>query len=119
MSILQSIKQWADNSIIDELIYVIILLAIVETIAQNSLKLGSNRSIKFFIGIAFYIVIGYLLHYAYHNFPLSKVNVMWSCCSIIIATLLGYTLYDEPYSTKSFLAVVFALIAVYLSYDVK
>lgn len=117
MILYDKIKKWMDNSIIDELLFIIILLAIVETLAQNSLKNGSNGSILFFIGISFYIVIGYLLHYAYHNFPLSKVNVIWSCGSIIIATLLGYTLYDEEYSVKSIFAVVFALAAIFLSYN--
>lgn len=111
------IKQWMDNSIVDELLYIIILLVIVETIAQNSLKNGSNNSTLFFIGLLFYVIIGYLLHYAYHNFPLSKVNVIWSSCSIIIAAMLGYILYDEPYSTKSVFAILFALLAVLLSYQ--
>lgn len=117
MSFIQQIKNWMDNSMIDELLYIIFLLVIVETIAQNSLKNGKNGSIKFFLGLTFYLVIGYLLHYAYSNFPLSKVNVMWSCGSIIIATLLGYTLYQESYNIKSFFAVIFALTAMYLSYE--
>lgn len=62
-----------------------------------------------------YMMVGYVLHYSYHHFELSKVNVMWSSLSIILATVLGYMLYDENITQNSIVAMIFALLAVYFT----
>lgn len=113
MNLIEQIKNWMDNSILDELIVVVALLAIVEAIAQNNLR--NSESIRIMFGLSAYIIVGFLLHYAYSKFPLSKINVMWSCISIILATSLGYYLYNEDFHIYSFLAIIFALLAIYFA----
>lgn len=109
---MSDILKWMENSIVDELLLIVVFVAISESIAQNQLKNSNIGSIRFIIGLLFYIVVGYLLHYAYHKFPLGKVNVIWSCLSIIIAVTLGYLLYDEPFNQWSLYSIVFALSAI-------
>lgn len=115
--IIKAIHKWMDESAIDEILIVVILLAIVEAVAQNTLKQSESESVHMMFGLSAYILIGYLLHYAYHKFPLSKVNVMWSSISIVSATAIGYMLYNEPMSSRSLLAVILALGAIYFAYD--
>lgn len=116
MSFLGQIKTFMDNSIIDEVLLVALVIAITESIAQNNIKNSDHRSILFIVGLVFYMVVGYLLHYAYHKYPLGKINVIWSCISIILAMTLGYLLYDEPFNLWSVVAMFFALSAIYCSF---
>jgi multidrug transporter EmrE-like cation transporter len=115
-NLLDGIHNWADKSIVDELIVFAIIIAFVEAYAQNNLKTSDNRYI---IGLFVYIFVGYLLHYTYQNFPLSKVNVMWSCLSIILATTFGYLIYKESINSLKILSVLLAICAVYCSYKAE
>jgi len=114
--LLDSIHNWADKSIVDELIIFAVIIALVEAYAQNNLKNPNN---KYITGLIIYVFVGYLLHYTYQNFPLSKVNVIWSCLSIIIATTLGYLIYDENINSLKILSVLLAIGAVYCSYKAE
>ena len=117
--ILDRIHDWADKSIVDELLVFAILIAFVETCAQNTLKNTGDDDHKYMIGLLIYALVGYLLHYTYKNFPLSKINVIWSCFSIIIATSLGYLIYNENLNSLKILSVILALGAVYCSYKAE
>jgi multidrug transporter EmrE-like cation transporter len=114
--LLNKYSAWAEQSIIDEVIILAITIAIVEAIAQNLIKSsGNNTDSKTIFGLSFYIIVGFLLHHAYNKFDLSKVNVIWSCISIVLATTLGYFIYNEHIGWKNILAVVLALGAVYFA----
>jgi multidrug transporter EmrE-like cation transporter len=116
MSFIQQIKEYMDNSIVDEILLLALFIAIVETIAQNNIKNSEHKSLKFMLGLGFYMILGYILHYAYHKYPLSKINVIWSCVSIIFAMILGYSLYDEPFNHWSGIAIILALGAIMCSF---
>jgi len=116
MQIITDIQNWMENSIVDEIILIALVIAIVESFAQNTIKNSDNDSVKFILGISFYVIIGYILHYAYHKFPLGRLNVLWSCISIILAMFLGYMLYDEPLNYWNVLSLIFAIGAIYASY---
>jgi len=115
-SLIKKIHKWMDESVVDEILLVVILIAIVEAVAQNTIKQSDSESMHMMFGLSAYILVGYLLHYAYHKFPLSKVNVMWSALSIVLAAIFGYVLYDEPMNIKSMSAIILALGAIYLTY---
>ena len=88
-------------------------IVLAESIAQNNLKADCfNRMI---IGMTFYVLVGGILYIGYQKYPLNKINVVWSCMSIILATLLGYFLYEEGINQNSIIAMVLALLAVYFS----
>lgn len=116
MSFLENVQKWMENSIVDEIILVAISLALVESFAQNTIKLSDHGSLKFILGLSFYMVIGYILHYAYHKFPLGKLNVLWSCISIILAMFLGYIIYDEPMNTWKIYSLGLAIGSIYCVY---
>jgi multidrug transporter EmrE-like cation transporter len=114
-NIISKIKNFTDNSIVDEIIVLAMIVAFVESVAQNTLKTSNKGTVKFVIGILFYMLVGYVLHYAYHHVPLSRLNVTWSCISIILAIFIGYTLYNEKMNIYSILSVISAIIAIYFS----
>lgn len=114
--IINNIKTWMENSIVDEIILLAIFVAFVESFAQNTIKSSEHGSLKFILGLAFYMIVGYILHYAYHKFPLGKMNVVWSCISIILAMFIGYLFYDEPMNNWNISSIVLAIAAVYCSY---
>lgn len=112
-TLLNKIKEYTDNSILDEIIILAIIVAIVESFAQNTLKNSDHGSIKFLLGLSFYVLVGYVLHYAYHNVPLGRLNVTWSCLSIILAVTIGYFIYDEPFNKYTIISLLFAFSAIY------
>lgn len=116
MHLLDSLKKWMEKSIVDEIILVAIFVAIFESLAQNTLINSKQGSLHYFVGLLFYMGLGYILHWGYTNFPMSKLNVTWACLSIVIAVTVGYLIYEEEVNKFSILSVVFALIAVYFSY---
>jgi multidrug transporter EmrE-like cation transporter len=109
-SILEILYKWSKESVVDEILIFAALISLIETYAQSNLKGGTM-----IVGLVFYAMIGYILHFAYNKFPLSKMNVTWSCISIILATFLGYILYKEPLDNWKILSVVSALFAIYFA----
>jgi multidrug transporter EmrE-like cation transporter len=113
-NLFEKLKTWSEQSIIDEVIIIALIIAVCETIAQNLIKTSeSNSKITMFFGLTFYIIVGFLLHHAYNNYAISKVNVIWSSISIIVATMLGYFIYKEHMTPYNFLSVIAATLAVY------
>lgn len=116
MEIIKNIQKWMENSIVDEIIILAIIIAIIESIAQNTIKTSEHGSLKFIIGLSFYMVIGYILHYGYHRFALGKLNTIWSCISIILAIAIGSSLYDEPMNKWTIMSLLLSIGAIYCSY---
>jgi multidrug transporter EmrE-like cation transporter len=69
--------------------------------------------LRYVLGISFYIMVGWVLHYAYNNYAMSKVNVVWSCVSIITAIILGYLVYDEGIDFLKVIGLLLALSAIW------
>ena len=55
---LNKIHNWADKSIVDELFVFVIIIAVVEACAQNTLKNNDNN--KYIVGLVIYVLVGYL-----------------------------------------------------------
>jgi len=113
---IERIEKWMKESIVDEIILVAIVIAISESIAQNNIKNSESMGWLFISGLLFYIIVGYMLHYAYHKYPLGKLNVIWSCISIITAIVIGYVIYDEPFNGWMLYSMLLAIGAIYCSY---
>lgn len=113
---LENIHKWMENSIVDEVLLVAVFIALAESFAQNTIKGSEHGSLKFMLGLSIYMVIGYILHYAYHKFPLGKLNALCSCMSIILAMFLGYIIHDEPMNHWKIYSLGLAIGAVYCIY---
>lgn len=115
-NIIVSIQNWMKNSIVDEIILMALFIALIESCAQNTIKTSDAGTLKFICGLSIYMIVGYILHYAYSRYPMSRINTIWSCLSIISATILGYLLYDEPMNSWLLFAIFFSIIAILCVY---
>jgi multidrug transporter EmrE-like cation transporter len=114
--IFKKLKVWSEESILDEVIIIAVIIALSETFAQNFIRSSErNDHMTMFFGLTFYILVGFLLHHAYNHYPLSRVNITWSSMSIIIAVLTGYFIYNEKITFNTIMSVVGAIIAIYFS----
>jgi multidrug transporter EmrE-like cation transporter len=111
--LLDSINEYFKKSWMDELILMTLLIVIIEQCAQNSLQKSTNLwDLYYILGLVCYILVGWVLHYAYNNYPTSKINVIWSCSSIILSILLGYILYNDTFSVYKIFAIIFSILAI-------
>ena len=111
--LLDSINEYFKKSWLDEIILMALLIVIIEQCAQNSLKQSTKLyDFCYILGLFCYVLLGWILHYAYHQYPVGKINVTWSCMSIIIAVSLGYFLYNENITIYNIFALVFAILAI-------
>lgn len=111
--LLDSINEYFKKSWADELILMALLIVIIEQCAQKSLQNSVHLwDFYYILGLFCYILVGWVLHYSYNNYPTSKINVVWSCMSIITAVLLGYALYNDTIDIYKIFAVTFAILAI-------
>jgi multidrug transporter EmrE-like cation transporter len=115
MHILEKIRNWTKESIVDEILIFALIVALVESIAQNTIKTSDHGSTWFIVGLCVYAGVGYLLHYLYHEFPLGKMNTVWSCISIILGITIGRVLYNEPVTQNTMIGAGFAMLAIYFA----
>lgn len=113
MSLLHKINEYFKKSIVDELLVFALIIAIIEQFAQNTLKKSKSTDSLYFLGIILYIMVGWILHFAYQNFNMSKLNVIWSCITIVASITLGYILYGETISIKKMLGALLAILAIW------
>lgn len=96
------------------------IIVICECIAQFFIKqsiIPEGCSLKYIIlSCCFYSVIVYMLHLSYKEYPLSKINVIWSCFTIIFSIILGHTIYNETINFKLILAVMSSMCSIWLVY---
>lgn len=102
------------------IVYAIILITIFEATGQFCLKkfesTNTNRYFYFLFGILFYIIVCGLLCYCYkYKGQLGRINLMWSCMSIIFITIVGYVFLQEKIKNHDFAAIFFALLAIYFA----
>lgn len=111
--LLDSLNEYFKKSWIDELILMALLVVIIEQLAQNSLRQSNYLwDLYYILGLLSYVLVGWVLHYSYNNYSSSKINIIWSCMSIITAVLLGYILYDEKLGIYKIFAIIFAILAI-------
>lgn len=105
------------------ILYYIIFISLFEAIAQLCLKkfhLHNGKLLRYIylcITITMYIGIWTLLCYCYDydRGKLGSVNLMWSCMSIISVMIFGYVFLQEKIEFHDFLAIIFALLAIYFA----
>jgi multidrug transporter EmrE-like cation transporter len=99
---------------------VIVLLSIVfivisEAVAQTCLKKShkDHMPLLFYVGIIFYGVVCMLLLNCYRNgLYMGRLNLIWSCCSIITIIVVGYFFFNEQIYPHDIAAIFFAMVAI-------
>ena len=102
------------------IIYVVVLITLFEATAQVCLKkfeVGKHTTYNYLLlGVALYFIVCGLLCLCYKNKGgLGKVNLMWSCMSIIFVILFGYIFLQEEIKMHDMIAIIFAFLAIYFA----
>ena len=87
-------------------------MALFETTAQVLLKIGEANSWRFFMGILFYIGLGYIINKSYHLFGFAQMNIIWSSMNLLFVLLFQY-LIDGKLFIKEITSI---LLLIYISY---
>ncbi len=98
-----------------------ICIAFFEALAQNSLKYYSDRSpecsnIIMCIGVVGYIFVAFLLLTSYNFVAMSKMNLIWSCISIVTACSLGSLIHNEDFDKYTASSVALAITSIYVAH---
>ena len=111
------------NYIVDSksiIIYAVVLITLFEATAQVCLKkfeMGKHNTYLYLLsGVALYFIVCGLLCLCYKNKGhLGKVNLMWSCMSMIFVILFGYIFLQEEIKRHDLIAIFFAFLAIYFA----
>lgn len=113
-------KPYLPHSQIGILVVFALCIAFFEAISQNSLKYYSGHEdcshIVMCIGIVGYIMVALLLLTSYNFVPMSKMNLVWSCISIITACTLGHVIFDEIFDIHTVGSITLALASIYVAH---
>ncbi len=115
------IDPFLPGSKIGILVVFALCIAFFEAIAQNSLKYYSEHEkscshMIICIGIIGYIMVALLLLTSYNYVAMSKMNLMWSCISIIAACALGNVIHNEDFDGYTATSVSLALLSIYIAH---
>uniref|UniRef100_A0A6C0CVZ9 EamA domain-containing protein n=1 Tax=viral metagenome TaxID=1070528 RepID=A0A6C0CVZ9_9ZZZZ len=102
------------------IIYAVVLITLFEATAQVFLKkfeVGRHSSYLYLLtAVALYFIVCCLLCLCYKNKGgLGKVNLMWSCMSMIFVILFGYIFLQEEIKMHDMMAIFFAFLAIYFA----
>jgi len=102
------------------IIYAVVLITLFEATAQVFLKkfeVGKRSSYLYlFTALGLYFIVCCLLCLCYkNNGGLGKVNLMWSCMSMIFVILFGYIFLQEKIKMHDMMAIFFAFLAIYFA----
>lgn len=111
------------NNIVDSksiIIYAVVLITLFEATAQVCLKnfeVGKSNTYTYLLtGITLYLIVCGLLCLCYKNKGnLGKVNLMWSCMSMIFVILFGYIFLQEKIKMHDMMAIFCAFLAIYFA----
>lgn len=96
----------------------VVLIAVTEVLGQTCLK--SARAQKkvslLFLGFLIYCLVAYLLYCCYQYEGLGHTNLIWSCLSIVLAMLVGYYWFKEPFNKYNWVAIFLAFGAIYFAH---
>lgn len=68
------------------------------------------------LGIFIYACVAFLLYHCYEYEGMGHTNLVWSSMSIVLALVVGYYWFKEPFNKYNWIAVGFAFGAIYFAH---
>ena len=90
---------------IPRIVFYVILIVLLETLAMSCFKKSLNDSRFFLAGILFYTGVGFMLCQTYHYSGLAMTNAMWSGLSVVATTFVGVLMFKEVLHFHDYLAI--------------
>lgn len=96
----------------------VVLITVTEVLGQTCLKTARAKKQVWmlFLGFLIYIGVAFLLYCCYEYEGMGHTNLIWSCMSIILALLVGYYWFKEPFNKYNWVAIALAFGAIYFAH---
>jgi multidrug transporter EmrE-like cation transporter len=95
----------ASSNEIPRIVFYVLLIVLLETLAMSCFKKSLNDSRFFLAGILFYTGVGFMLCQTYQYSGLAMTNAMWSGLSVVATTFVGVLMFKEVLHFHDFIAI--------------
>ena len=93
--------------------FMILTIAVLETIAMGVIEDSANKGNKYFIiGIIIYCIVAYILYEILKDGNIAITNALWNATTVVLVTLMGIFYFDEKFTIYQYLGLGFAILAV-------
>lgn len=96
----------ASSQNIPRVVFYVLLIVLLETLAMSCFKKSLNDSRFFLAGMLFYTGVGFLLCQTYHHTGVAMTNALWSGLSVMATTFVGVLMFKEILHIHDYIAVV-------------
>jgi multidrug transporter EmrE-like cation transporter len=90
---------------IPRIVFYVLLIVLLETLAMSCFKKSLNDSRFFLAGILFYTGVGFMLCQTYQYSGLAMTNAVWSGLSVVATTFVGVLMFKEVLHFHDYLAI--------------
>ena len=90
---------------IPRIVFYVLLIVLLETLAMSCFKKSLNDSRFFLAGILFYTGVGFILCQTYQYSGLAMTNAVWSGLSVVATTFVGVLMFKEVLHFHDYLAI--------------
>jgi multidrug transporter EmrE-like cation transporter len=90
---------------IPRIVFYVLLIVLLETLAMSCFKHSLNDSRFFLAGILFYAGVGFMLCQTYQYSGLAMTNALWSGMSVMATTFVGVLMFKEVLHIHDYIAV--------------
>ena len=95
----------ASSHEIPRIVFYVLLIVLLETLAMSCFKKSLDDSRFFMAGILFYTGVGFLLCQTYHYTGLAMTNALWSALSVMATTFVGVLMFKEVLHLHDYIAI--------------
>ena len=90
---------------IPRIVFYVLLIVLLETLAMSCFKKSLNDSRFFMVGILFYTGVGFMLCQTYQYTGLAMTNALWSALSVMATTFVGVLMFKESLHVHDYIAI--------------
>ena len=95
----------ASSEHIPRIVFYVLLIVMLETMAMSCFKKSLDDSRFFLVGILFYTGVGFMLCQTYHYTGLALTNALWSALSVMATTFVGVLMFKEVLHVHDYIAI--------------
>ena len=99
------LNQMASSHEIPRIVFYVLLIVLLETLAMSCFKHSLNDSRFFMAGILFYTGVGFMLCQTYQYTGMAMTNALWSGLSVMATTFVGVLMFKEVLHFHDYLAI--------------
>jgi multidrug transporter EmrE-like cation transporter len=87
------------------IIFYVLLIVLLETMAMSCFKKSMNDYRFFVAGMLFYAGVGFMLCQTYKYTGMAMTNALWSGISVVATTAVGVLMFKEVLHFHDFIAI--------------